>query len=259
MKNKKPEKEELVELYVNKRLTTYEIADKYSVHRRSVNRWFKHYDIKVIPGQRKFEKIKKIPLTKEQKEMTIGMLLGDGFIGEHGRKNKSCRLHVGHSEKQRELVYHQKSIVDSLVNNIKRRIDKRDGSVMLSFTTITHNDFRFLRSLFYQGNKKIIRPELVNYMTEKSLAQWVMDDGSCGKCSMELHTEGFTEKENEMLRDMLRVKFKIVCKVRKIKRKNGKIYWCLSFNKKNSIILSNLVRKYIIDSMKYKILPLLND
>jgi len=62
---KTPSKEELVNLYVDKRLTTYEIAEIYNVHRRSINRWFKKYGIKTNGSQRKYELIKKVPQNKE--------------------------------------------------------------------------------------------------------------------------------------------------------------------------------------------------
>jgi predicted DNA-binding protein YlxM (UPF0122 family) len=95
MKVNIPSKNKLLSLYIDKRLTTYEIAEIFGVHRRSVNRWFVKYGIDVVPSQRKYELIKKVPLTKEQREMIVGTLLGDGFIGEHGRKNKSYRhLHI---------------------------------------------------------------------------------------------------------------------------------------------------------------------
>lgn len=258
MKNK-PSKEKLIELYLDRNLTTYEIAELYDVHRRSVNRWFTKYDIPINPKQRKYERIKKIPLIKDQKEMIIGTLLGDGFVGEHGRKNKSCRLHIAHCKKQKNLVLHKKAILGNLVNVINKKEDKRGNSTMFSFVTVTHHDFRFFRTLFYENGKKIIRPELVNYITEKSLAFWVMDDGSSdGKYSMRLHTSGFTYKENIILQNILKSKFDIRCKVCEFSRNKNKYYY-LSFNKRNSQILSNLIREYIIEGFEYKILPILND
>lgn len=254
-----PSKEKLIELYLDKRLTTYEIAEIFNVHRRSVSRWFKKHDIKINPKQRKYELIKKVPLTKEQKEMIVGTLLGDGFIGEHGRKNKSCRLHISHCEKQKDLVMDKKMILGNLVNVVNKKIDKRGNSIMWSFVTVTHNDFSFFRKLFYNNGKKIIRKEIEYYITPLSLAYWIMDDGSSdGKYSIRLHTNNFSFKENIILQNILKINFGIKCKVCVFSRNNKKYYY-LSFNKRNSQILSDLVREYIIDIMKYKILPILND
>jgi len=145
-------------------------------------------------------------------------------------------------------------MLGNLVNVVSRKIDKRSNSVMLSFVTVTHNDFAFFRSLFYEGNKKIIRPELANYITELSLAHWIMDDGSGdGKYSIRLHTSGFTKEENVLLQDILKSKFGVRCKICEFEKNGHKLYY-LSFNKKNATILSDLTREYIVDSMKYKII-----
>lgn len=258
MKNT-PNKDDLIKLYVDRRLTTYEIAEIYQVHRRTVNRWFKKFHIDVNPKQRKYELIKKVPLDKEQREMIIGTLLGDGFVGEHGVKNKSCRLHIGHCEKQKSLVLHKKSILGNLVNVINRKEDKRKNSVMYTFVTVTHNDFRFFRTLFYNGNKKVIRPEIANYITERSLAYWIMDDGSLNKgCNIRISTDSFTYKEQIILQTMLKSKFGVRSKIAKYNR-NNKEYYFISINKRNSQILSDLIRDYILEDFKYKVLPILND
>jgi recombination protein RecA len=256
----KPTKEKLVELYVDKNLTTYEIAEFFNVSRRTVGRWFRQYDIPVNPKQRKYQKAKKIPFTKEQKEMIVGTLLGDGFIGEHGRKNKNCRIHIAHCEKQKNLVLLKKAILGNFVNKIHRKEDKRKNSVMWSFVSVVHNEFKFFRKLFYDGNKKVIRKDLEHYISSLSLAHWVMDDGSGdGKYSIRLHTSGFSFDEQVILQNILKIKFGIRCKICEFTRNNKKLYY-LSFNKRNSQILSDLIREYMIDDMKYKILPpILND
>lgn len=255
----KPTKDKLVELYLDKNLTTYEIAEIFEVSRRTIGRWFKNYNILIDSSQRKYRKIKKIPFLKEQREFIVGTLLGDGFIGEHGRKNKSCRIHISHCDKQKNLLLHKKVILGNLVNRISKKIDKRDNSIMWSFVSVTHNEFNFFRNLFYEGNKKTIKKDIEHHITPLSLAHWVMDDGSCdGKYSIRLHTSGFSFKEHIILQNILKIKFGVKCKICEFTKNNNKMYY-LSFNKRNSQILSDLIREYIIDDMKYKILPILND
>jgi predicted DNA-binding protein YlxM (UPF0122 family) len=250
--SKIPPKEKLIELYLYKNLTTYEIAEIFNVNRTSVRKWLKKYDISINPKQRKYEQVKKVPLTKQQREMIIGTLLGDGLVGEHGRKNKSCRIHIAHCDKQKSLVLDKKAVLGNLVNTISKRT--KCNSTMWSFVSVVHNDFKFFRKLFYKNGKKVIRRELEYHITRRSLAYWIMDDGSCGKCNMRLHTSGFSFEENLILQSILKIKFGIKCKVCEYKR-NDNIYYYLSFNKRNSQILSDLVRIYILDYFKYKILP----
>lgn len=256
MKSPILDKDILQDLYVEKRKTTYEIAEIFQVNRTTVTRHLKKYNIAINPKQRKYEIIKKVPLTKEQREMIAGTLLGDGCIAPHGRKNKSYRLLISHSEKQKDLVLYKKAILGNLVNNIRVYEDNRKNSTMHCFTTVTHQELKQFYDLFYENGKKIIKDELLNYLTPRSLAFWIMDDGSCVKSQdricIRLHTEGFTEEDNIKLQNMLRAGFGIKSKICRYKR-NDKIYCYLSINKENTLKLSRLTEEYFIDCMKYKI------
>ena len=115
MKSKNLDKDILQDLYVQKNKTAYEIAEILKVDRSTVVRYLKKYNIDINPKQRKYEIIKKVPLNKEQREMIIGTLLGDGCISPHGRKNKSYRLMIGHCEKQKDLVFYKKQSLEILL------------------------------------------------------------------------------------------------------------------------------------------------
>ena len=256
MKSKDLDKDLLQDLYVEKKKTAYEIAEILQVNRSTVVRYLKKYNIDINPKQRKYELIKKVPLTKEQREMIIGTLLGDGCVTPHGRKNKSYRLMIGHCEKQKDLVLYKKAMLGNLVNNVNRREDKRKNSVMYSFTTVTHNEFKFFYNLFYENGKKVIKDELAMYLTPRALAFWIMDDGSSSKnenkISLRLHTQGFTEEDNLKLQKFLNVCLGIKSKVCKYNR-NDKEYCYLSINKENTLKASNLTSDYFVDCMRYKI------
>lgn len=246
------EKEILEDLYINKRKTTHEIAEIFDSNRKSVTKLLKKYKIDINPKQRKYELVKKIPFTQQQKEFIVGTLLGDGCIAPHGRKNKSHRLIAVHSTKQKELLLWKKSILGNFVNVINTKTDSR-GYETVNFTTVTHDEFSFYYKLFYENNKKIIKDELINYITPFSLAVWIMDDGTLNnKTNLRLCTEGFSEKENEKLQYMLKVNFDIKSKVCKYKR-NDKEYCYLSLNKENTIKASKLTEVYFIDKMRYKL------
>ena len=138
----KVDRNTLFDLYVTKRKTTYEIAEIFGVYRSTISDHLKKHGIAVNPKQRKFEIIKKVPFTKEQKEMIIGTMLGDGCIATHGTKTKSYSLYIGHCEKQKDLVMWKKGVLGNFVNVIHRRVDKRGNSIMWCFTTITHHELK---------------------------------------------------------------------------------------------------------------------
>lgn len=253
MKAKNLDKDILTNLYVSKRLTSYEISEILNVSRVTVIRYLKKFNIDINPKQRKYELIKKIPFTKEQKEFLVGTLLGDGCIAPTGRKNKSYHFLVGHCEKQKDLLMWKKIVLGNFVNVINKRIDKRGNSIMYNFSSITHNEFRFFYNLFYQNGKKIIRDELINYVTPFSLAVWIMDDGSLNKgVNLRLSTDGFSKEDNEKLQYILKVNFDIRSKVCTYQR-NNKAYYFISLNKENTIKASKLTEKYFVDCMKYKL------
>lgn len=251
MKSKNLDEQILRDLYITKRKTAYEIADILQVNRSTVIRYLIRYNIDINPKQRKFELIKKIPLTKEQREMIVGTLLGDGCMSGHGRKNLSYRLYIGHCGAQRDLVLCKKAYLGNLVNVIRDGYDKK-GYSFCCFCTVTHNEFKFFYDLFYENDKKIIRDELINYLSPRALAFWIMDDGSNGNTNLRLHTEGFTKEENIKLQGMLKASFDLRCKICTFER-NNKEYSYLSFNKENTIKLSKLTEEYFVDCMKYKL------
>ncbi|MFA6074157.1 MAG: hypothetical protein WC758_08620 [Candidatus Woesearchaeota archaeon] len=212
------------------------------------------FGIEINSKQRKFELIKNIPLDLIQRQLVFGTLLGDGCIAPHGRKNKSYRLLIGHCEAQKELVLWKKQILNDYVNVIKKNIDKRGNSIMYSFSTITHNDFKYFYDLFYENGRKVIREEMVQYLTPLALAVWIIDDGSRYQMKniMRIATDSFTKSENELLQYFFKNNFDLQAEVRGYIRNNRQFHY-LSFNVKNSILLSDIIRPYIINSMKYKI------
>lgn len=251
-------KEELSDLYTNQRLTTYQIATKYQIDRSTVCNWLKKFEIPITNIQRKYEKIKEIPLTDLQKQYIFGTLMGDGSIIRSGKQTRGFHLNVGHCEKQLELLEFGKNTLGELIQQkLYKRTDPRNGKIFYKFDTIQHKEFEFFEHLFYDNRIKVVRKEFYDYLTPFSIAIWDMDDGSIDpkrRKSMSLHTECFTVEENQMLSDIIKDKFNISSKVSQTNRKNGKKYYHLTFNKENSIKLTNLIKPYILDSMKYKLI-----
>ncbi len=241
-------KELLYSLYVESNLTTYDIANKFSCHKKTVSRYLAKYNIPINSCNRKFYKNKQQKLTDIQRQILVGTLLGDGCLSKHGNYS---RLLVGHCEKQYDLLYFKFNIFNNLTSKILKKLDKRHNSIMYSFSTITHQELDFYYSLFYKNGAKTIG-DIYNEFTELSLAIWIMDDGSLNKTNLRISTDSFTYKDNCYLKDLLIRKFDIYCDIKNYTRNNSQYYY-LSFNKVNTIKTSLLVQKFFIESMKYKL------
>ena len=62
----------------------------------------------------------------------------------------------------------------------------------------------------------------------------------------------FTKDDNEKLTNYIK-NLDLDCKVLNFKY-NSKLYYQITFNKINTIKLSNLIKEYVVESMKYKII-----
>lgn len=244
--HRKPEKDEISKLYVNQNFTVKQLCDIYGVSRKTINKWLYSYNISIRSTQRKYAHLRKIPFTRKQKEFIVGTLLGDAYL------SKNNVLQIKHSEKQLEYVLWKKDIMSNYVNSVNRR--ESDLGVCYRWHSITHHEFSRYRDMFYNNNKKIINMDISYYLTPFALAIWVMDDGWRQKSSIKISSESFTHEEHLLLKDILKINFGLNVKVCTYNR-NNKTYNYLSFNKRNSILLTSIIEPYVIDSMRYKLIP----
>lgn len=103
---------------------------------------------------------------------------------------------------------------------------------------------------YYNGRKSYNWGLILNHLTAKGLAYWIMCDGSLQKNrkSIILHTQSFSHEENKMCANELAQRFGLDCQV--IQHK--KIYWVLYIvGPKNRIV--DLVKPYFHSSMYYKL------
>lgn len=250
-----PPKEDLIKYYVDQQLTTKAIGKIYDVDRRVVGKWLKKYGIKSRSNARKYYHLRARPLTQQQKELIVGTLLGDGFL-QVNRKGNLARLSMTHSVKQVEYSLWKKTILNDLVNNwiVYDYLDKRTNAVgkTCRWASIYHNELLLWHKRFYANNKKIVPQDISNYLKPFSMAVWIMDDGWKNHSNIRISSESFTYEDNMVLKHAIKANFDINCKVCEYNRNNKK-YNYISFNKRNSILLTEIVEPYFIDSMKYKL------
>ena len=167
-------------------------------------------------------------LSKKQKELVVGSLLGDGRLECRSTKG-TARLRIHHADSQKDYLFWKfKQLKNITFTKPKRHeyIDKRYSTKVVSwyFHTKTLSSLGRYHKLFYRDQKKIIPKSLERMVTPFSLALWIMDDGCLYKQSLILNTQSFTFDENEYLKIFFLKKFSVKVGLQK-DRRNFRLYF----------------------------------
>ncbi len=182
-------------------------------------------------------------LTKEQKQILVGLLLGDGAM----RKKTQALLEINHS-------YTQKEYVDWLYQQFKDfvvtppKIRKGNGNrIAYRFTTRSISVFTYFYNFFFKEKKKTIPQSLI--LSPLTLAIWYMDDGSRCDKDIYLNSQQFTYEEQGRLVIELKNQFQVQSSLNKDKQ-----YFRIRIKKESVNTFMQLIYPYIIPSMRYKLL-----
>ena len=119
----------------------------------------------------------KSKITKESRNLLIGMLLGDGTISNNNV------FKIAHSESQRDyLEWKVKQLKEAGIRNngIKSYIKTKGYTigVPVYYTQLNTIPFiKVLRKVFYKEKKILGNRKLLNRLDAKGIAIWYMDDG----------------------------------------------------------------------------------
>lgn len=253
-------KEKLENLYLIQKLSDNQIAKQNNITLGQVHRLRNLYRIKTIE---QYERHPIIELTEREKSILIGLTLGDGHIRKRRGKRTYPQMMIEQSVKHKEYVYWLKNELKNWLFNPNKPITtnrkkNKNGKVYhsLSFQTICHPVFNEIYEDFYKSGKKVLgRKTFEKYFTLMSLAVWVMDDGSLtGNCKRNMiATNNFSLEDVKFLRNFLKERFELkswICR----RTTTTEITWELAFDKKSSILISEMLQELVIESMKYKLL-----
>lgn len=119
----------------------------------------------------------KTKITKESRNLLIGMLLGDGTI------SNNYVYKIAHAESQKDyLEWKIKQLKEAGIRNsgIKSYIKTKgyNRGVPVFYTQLNIIPFiKVLRRVFYKGKKILGNRKLLNRLDAKGIATWYMDDG----------------------------------------------------------------------------------
>lgn len=204
-------------------------------------------------------------LTKEQKDLLVGTLLGDASMITK-TKGRTWSYSIYHSLKQKDYLFHKYTLLKEICFSEPRFFEQTNGKSLYSgynFNTLVHDSLRFYGNMFYKVSPetgKLYRGVPINiekFLTPRAVAYWYMDDGYLkwsGKSNaMVLCTDSFHLFEVNRLRAALNNLYGIETQ---LNRKNSKVEFYgyrISINEKNSLLFRSLIKDYVLESMRYKL------
>mgnify|MGYP001582192676 CR=1 FL=1 len=184
-------------------------------------------------------------LTQLQKSLIIGSILGDGYMRiMHGRKN--AFLEVNHAYAAKEYFDWKSAVLQSIAGSPPKTRKGNGKRIAYRFYTRQHPEITELFQRFYRNGRKIIPDDIT--LDALALAVWYMDDGSqCRTSDVYLNTQQFTEQDQVRLIQLLSG-MGIESRMNR-----DKTYWRLRKIKSSLPRFRQLIQKYIVPAMRYKI------
>lgn len=206
------------------------------------------------------------PLNTSLTQMVLGTLLGDGSVQW---ASKNGRYYTTHGLPQESYCRHKAERLKDYISTPPKIIENGGfGDKSCVFSTVTSPAFEFLRTLCYSlqpkaDRKGVVAPRLVKTVTPawlsrlewEAIAYWFMDDGSLSQAKdSSFNTQGFSQKEVEMLSQTLQQRFGLQNSIRSIKsRRSQSFYWVIYLGVDATRSLVEKIRPWIHESMLYKV------
>lgn len=211
----------------------------------------------------------------------IDFCIGDGHISYYDSR-RSYIYKLEHSIKQKDYFLHKCTILENLgfSGRYNEYIKILNGKEYKTLCFVLHIDDDIKSAYKWIINKghKEIDNHLLSIMDDRTLAYWFMDDGSSNKISkssslpgngyryyytypvvkiqkFSLYTYQFSYKTQELITDWLYNKFNILANIQRSNR-DGYYIDITKMEQKQRFI--DVIKKYIIPSMQYKINGLLS-
>ncbi len=236
-------KEELEKL-VKQGLSDYKIGDLLNINPSWIFELRKKWKL----NRRNLKFSLPILLTKKQEEILIGHILGDGHL-RNKDTNVSGKIEQGYKQKDyAEWKYNElKSLCNKFTYWIRGKADPRNGIKYQSYGTmlIANPELNKYYPLFYNNEgKKYISSGIMKLFTPLSLAVLFMDDGYKCQSSYSISTNCFDLNSIDLLQNKLS-EFGLSTTIHK-----GNVIYIKACSRD---LFTQLIKPYIIESMKYKL------
>ena len=194
-------------------------------------------------------------LSKQQKDILTGLILGDGHLEFNGCKG--TRLQVKQSKEREEYVLW---LYEHFKMFVKTPPQQKKDTQQWYFGTRFYEDFEEIRKNFYHNRiKKVPKNIDVFFDSPLTLAVWFMDDGRLdyrakSHYAYHISTDSFTEEDVKRLQKLLLKRFNIDTKIY-LSLCRGKRYPKLYIGKESRDIFTKIITPYILSCFRYKLPP----
>ena len=192
---------------------------------------------------------KKLKVSKRQKDIIVGLLLGDGHLEKQG---EFSRLKIEYSLSSKEYVQWLYEELKPFVLSPPK--EKRSSNYY--FQTLSVRNLKFFRDQFYdeRGKKRI--PKIIGKMLNPlSVAVWFMDDGSIKSAKhrgYNLHTLDFKRKDLKLLLKVLKERYGIDARIH-LQGKYTKDRWRIYIPGSSADSFEKIISPYLLPSFRYKL------
>jgi LAGLIDADG DNA endonuclease family len=197
-------------------------------------------------------------LTDNEYGLIYGTLLGDTSIVYPNAHSRFPRLSWTHGQSQKEWLEYKASRLAALQPKLYTTENKGYGDRSICGRTVCHPElvdvFQVVRP---QRQGKQVSSDWLARVTPEGLAWWYMDDGSInfrpsGTGSIQLHTEGFSPSENQLLAQWLTDLGYPTKSLNYRSTKRNKDFFYLAMGARSTQKWIADLQQYAIPSMEYK-------
>jgi len=192
-------------------------------------------------------------ITPSELVVIYGCLLGDMSI-TRPHNTATPRLQMNHCIAQKVYVQHKIKALQRLSWRAEQytSMGYKKGGQMFRASSSCMPVFEDVWSVTRPHGGKQVSQEWLSYLTDESVAYWFMDDGSTfgnvNSYTSQLHTEGFSSGENELLAAWLRE-----WGLPNVQVKVSRGYYFLYIPHRDAQHLHQRIKPYLIPSMEYKL------
>ena len=193
-------------------------------------------------------------MTKRQKQIVIGTILGDAYLQKTGKEN--ARLRLEHGIKQKDYIFWKYKELEKYMQDKPKKLVRFNPvfkKEYIYYRCQSHSSpiFGKLRRKFYLDSKKIIPSDIKQLLNEPLvLAVWYMDNGYYYHRDniASIYLSNFDKNSLNLLLKVFEENFNLF-PILKIKKKGKNLVFTVSDTRK----LIERIKNSIIASMRYKL------